>query len=34
MDPTLFDKLVRARGWSSSRFEEWVADTLCRQLLC
>jgi AcrR family transcriptional regulator len=34
MDPALFDRLVRVRGWTISRFEEWLADTLCRQLLC
>jgi AcrR family transcriptional regulator len=33
MDPALFDRLVRLRRWPSSRFEEWLADTLCRQLL-
>jgi hypothetical protein len=33
MDPALFDRLVRARGWTTRRFEEWLADTLCRQLL-
>ncbi len=33
MDPALFDRLVRARRWTTRRFEEWLADTLCRQLL-
>ncbi len=33
MDPAIFDRLVRVRGWTSSRFEEWLVDTLCRQLL-
>ena len=33
MDPALFDRLVRVRGWSISRFEEWLASTLCGQLL-
>jgi AcrR family transcriptional regulator len=33
MDPALFDRLVRVRGWPTSRFEDWLADTLCRQLL-
>jgi hypothetical protein len=33
MDPALFDRLVRARHWTTRRFEEWLADTLCRQLL-
>jgi AcrR family transcriptional regulator len=32
-DPTLFDRLVRMRGWTAARFEEWLADDLCRQLL-
>jgi AcrR family transcriptional regulator len=33
MDPTLFDRLVRVRGWSTSRFGEWLGENLCRQLL-
>ena len=33
MDPAIFDRLVRLRGWTPGRFEEWLADTLCRQLL-
>jgi len=33
MDPALFDRLVRVRRWSTSRFKEWWASTLCRQLL-
>jgi AcrR family transcriptional regulator len=33
MDPVIFDRLVRVRGWTAGRFEEWLADTLCRQLL-
>jgi len=33
MDPALFDRLVRVRRWSTSRFKEWLASTLCRQLL-
>jgi hypothetical protein len=33
MDPALFDRLVRVRRWTRSRFEEWLADSLCRQLL-
>lgn len=32
-DPTLYDRLVRVRGWSISRFEKWLAESLCRQLL-
>ena len=33
MDPALFDRLVRVRGWTISRFEEWLAGTLRGQLL-
>lgn len=33
MDPGLFDRLVRGRRWSTSRFEEWLGQNLCRQLL-
>jgi AcrR family transcriptional regulator len=33
MDPALFDRLVRVRRWTRSRFDEWLADSLCRQLL-
>ncbi|MGX9791953.1 TetR/AcrR family transcriptional regulator [Mycobacterium sp. MMS18-G62] len=33
MDPALFDRLVRIRGWSTSRFGEWLGESLCRQLL-
>jgi AcrR family transcriptional regulator len=33
MDPAIFDRLVRLRGWTAGRFEEWLADSLCRQLL-
>jgi AcrR family transcriptional regulator len=33
MDPGLFDRLVRVRRWSTSRFKSWLGDTLCRQLL-
>jgi len=32
-DPTLFDRLVRVRGWSASRFAEWLAQTLIDQLV-
>jgi AcrR family transcriptional regulator len=32
-DPSLFDRLVRIRGWAIARFEEWLAENLCRQLL-
>jgi|EndMetStandDraft_6_1072998.scaffolds.fasta_scaffold27784_2 AcrR family transcriptional regulator len=33
MDPALFDRLVRMRGWAAERFEEWLAEDLCRRLL-
>jgi AcrR family transcriptional regulator len=33
MDPTLFDRLVLVRRWTRSRFEAWLAESLCRQLL-
>lgn len=33
IDPALFDRLVVVRGWSTSRFAEWLGDNLCRQLL-
>jgi AcrR family transcriptional regulator len=33
MDPGLFDRLVRVRRWSTSRFKEWLASMLGRQLL-
>jgi AcrR family transcriptional regulator len=32
-DPALYDRLVRERGWSPRRFEEWLAGTLVGQLL-
>ena len=32
-DPALYDRLVRERGWSTRRFEEWLARTLVGQLL-
>jgi AcrR family transcriptional regulator len=32
-DPALFDRLVRARGWSTGRFAEWLAQTLVAQLV-
>lgn len=32
-DPVLYDRLVRRRGWSSRRFETWLGESLCRQLL-
>jgi len=33
MDPALFDRLVRVRGWKIGRFDEWLAEALRRQLL-
>ncbi len=27
IDPALFDRLVRVRGWSTDRFAEWLATT-------
>jgi AcrR family transcriptional regulator len=33
MDPALFDRLVRVRGWTLRRFHDWLADSLHRQLL-
>jgi AcrR family transcriptional regulator len=32
-DAALFDRLVRVRGWSTTRFGEWLGENLCRQLL-
>jgi AcrR family transcriptional regulator len=32
-DPALFDRLVQVRGWSISRFEQWLGHTLLRQLI-
>ena len=32
-DPSLYDKLVRQRGWSSTRFQEWLTESLLRNLL-
>ena len=32
-DPALFDRLVLVRGWAAARFAEWLAESLCRQLL-
>ena len=28
-----FRRLVRERGWSRERYEQWLGDTLCEQLL-
>lgn len=32
-DAALFDRLVRVRGWSTSRFDEWLAQYLVTQLI-
>lgn len=32
-DPALYDRLVRQRRWSATRFETWLADLLSSQLL-
>lgn len=32
-DPLLFDRLVRWRGWSTDRFQEWLGQLLVQQLL-
>jgi AcrR family transcriptional regulator len=31
--PRVYQLLVRDRGWTPDEHEEWLADTLCRQLL-
>jgi AcrR family transcriptional regulator len=33
IDPAPFDRLVRVRGWSIRRFEEWLAHTLLALLV-
>lgn len=33
MDPALFDRLTRHRGWTVARYERWVTDTLAAALL-
>jgi len=32
-DPSLFDKLVRQRGWSVAQFQAWLTEALQVQLL-
>jgi AcrR family transcriptional regulator len=32
-DPMLHDRLVGSRGWSLSRFQKWLTEALCHQLL-
>lgn len=29
----VFRRLVRQRGWTTQRYERWLADTFCEQLL-
>jgi TetR/AcrR family transcriptional regulator, regulator of autoinduction and epiphytic fitness len=31
--PELFGLLVRRSGWSADQYEQWLADTMCAQLL-
>lgn len=33
IEPALFDRLVRVRGWSRRRFEEWLSGYLIGQLI-
>ncbi len=33
MDPALYDRLVRVRGWTPKRFGDWLASALQEQLL-
>ena len=32
-DPILYDRMVRIRGWSATRFAQWLGRTLSRHLL-
>ena len=32
-DPMLHDRLVRTRGWTRGRFEQWLAELLLQQLI-
>ena len=32
-DPSLYDKLVRQRGWSIAQFQAWLTEALQVQLL-
>ncbi|WP_214321241.1 TetR/AcrR family transcriptional regulator [Nonomuraea sediminis] len=32
-DPSLYDKLVRQRGWTPAQFRDWLAEALCDQLV-
>jgi AcrR family transcriptional regulator len=31
--PVVWSLLVRERGWDAKRYEDWLADSFCRQLL-
>jgi TetR/AcrR family transcriptional regulator, regulator of autoinduction and epiphytic fitness len=33
MDPALFDRLVRRRGWTVERYQDWFARSVCRLLI-
>lgn len=33
MDPVVYDRLVRHRGWAPARYGRWFADTLARLLV-
>lgn len=33
MDPAVFDRLTRLRGWTVERYERWFADAISRLLL-
>jgi hypothetical protein len=30
IDPAVFDRLTRQRGWSVAKYERWIADVLIR----
>lgn len=33
MEPALFDRLTRQRGWTLARYQDWIARSLCRLLV-
>jgi AcrR family transcriptional regulator len=33
MDPALFDRLVRRRGWTVERYQDWFSRSTCRLLI-
>jgi hypothetical protein len=33
MDPAVYHRLTRYRGWSPARYEKWLTDTVIRLLL-